>query len=443
MSITFIHCGDLHLGFNQYNEEERFLDFGRAFAHIVEDALVKKVSYFLIAGDLFNKRSINSRTLVQAMDELQKLKDAGIPVIAIEGNHDKAPYGDKDSWMWFLNEQGYIHLLTPFFDDEGGMVVKSWDEATRTGTMMELEGIRFIGLGYQGSVSAMRLKELSAVLSTYDGYTVLLFHSAVDRLMHLGGVRLEHLEPLRDRVDYVAMGHIHGRYEVDQWVYNPGCPECWDIKECNAEKGYYYVKVPYAPHEDRDTLFEAKADIQYIPSQRRPVYQYTIDISGMDDLNLIQDRVMKTVAPDLEQHGRTMVRIFLQGRLPIHPLTIDSRELENALKLAYDCLVVEIQNDAVLITEENERGLEPGEVHRDELELDVLLRLLLEQPEARNWTEELLPMTRQFKDQVLQGGDLEELAMAIEKLASQALHAQEDEPSSSEAAAAREEESAS
>jgi exonuclease SbcD len=429
MSISFIHCGDLHLGFNQYNEEERFHDFGRAFAHIVDDAVAKQVKYFLIAGDLFNKRSINSRTLVQAMDELEKLKSAGIPVIAIEGNHDKAPYGDQDSWMWFLNEQGYIHLLTPFFDEKGGLVVKPWDPKTRTGTLMEMDGIRFIGLGYQGSVSALRLRELSAVLESSDAFTVLLFHSAVDRLMHLGGVRLEHLQPLRDRVNYVAMGHIHGRYEVDHWVYNPGCPECWDIKECESEKGYYHVTVP-------------DARIEYIPSRRRPVFQFKVDISGMDDLHEIEEKIIQRVAPELEQKDRSMVRILLHGSLPIHPLTIDSRELEAKLKGLFYCLIVEIQNDAVLQSEELMTLADPNEIHRDQLETEVLLQLFSEQPEARAFTEELVSLTRQVKEQVLQQGNLEELAVAIEQLAAQSLTDEEIKGSAkaeTEAAAAREE----
>jgi exonuclease SbcD len=417
MSLSFIHCGDLHLGFNQYNEEERFHDFGRAFAYIVDDAIERKVDFFVIAGDLFNKRSINSRTLVQAIAELQKLRDANIPVIAIEGNHDKAPYGDQDSWMWFLNNQGYIHLLTPFFDKTGSMELRDWGNHSRTGTVFSHRGIRFIGMGYQGSLTSQRMEELGRLLEPSDDFTVLLLHSAIDQLMHLGGVRLETVQPLRDRIDYIAMGHIHGRYEVEGWIHNPGCPECWDIKEYDAEKGYYYVTIDSLNGDiQRGTLFESPMTVQYIPSQRRAAFRFDVDLGGMDDLIQIEQRIVSEINEAVSSSVRPMVRIVLHGILPINPLSIDVKGLEHKIKEQLDCLIVEIQNDTILQTEEMQATAENWNVSREELELDVLMQLFSQQPDVRPWSQQLVPITKMIKDQVLQQMDPESIASHIEAL---------------------------
>lgn len=415
MSLSFIHCGDLHLGFNQYNEEERFHDFGRAFAHIVDEALKRKVDFFVVAGDLFNKRSINSRTLVQAIAELQKLRDARIPVIAIEGNHDKAPYGDQDSWMWFLNDQGYIHLLTPFFDANGLLELRQWDENNRKGTIYSTKGIRFVGMGYQGSMTGQRIEELDRQLEASDEFTVLLLHSAIDQLMHLGGVRLETVRPLKNRVDYIAMGHIHGRYEVEGWIHNPGCPECWDIKEYDAEKGFYHVTIDHQEGFERGTLFGPPMKVEYIPSKRRDVYSFTIDISDMDDLNDIENKVLTELMPSLGASKQPMVKVNLYGQIPINPLSIDVKGLEQKVKEELGCLIVEIQNDASLQSEKSTVATEGLTISREQLELDVLGQLLSQQPDVRRYTEQLVPVAKTFKDQVLQQQDTDSLAALIER----------------------------
>ena len=79
MQALFVHTADNHLGYEQYGMKERFNDFSRAFWAIVDDAIARKADLFVIAGDLFNKRAIDARTLMHAQDGLERLRDAGIP----------------------------------------------------------------------------------------------------------------------------------------------------------------------------------------------------------------------------------------------------------------------------------------------------------------------------------------------------------------------------
>ena len=87
MKTQFVHFSDAHLGFQQYDCRERFNDFGRAFLHVVDDAIQRPADFVLFAGDLFHKRSVDPLTLEQAIEGLGKLRRAGIPVVAVEGNH--------------------------------------------------------------------------------------------------------------------------------------------------------------------------------------------------------------------------------------------------------------------------------------------------------------------------------------------------------------------
>lgn len=403
--ISFIHCGDIHLGFNQYNSEERFHDFHRSFSYIVDFAIEQRVDYLLLTGDFFNKRSINPKTLSQALWELTRLKDKKIQVIAIEGNHDKAPYGEGESWMRFLNEQGYLCLLSPRFA-EGSFILAPW-EKEMGGSLLSLPGIRFVGLGYQGSMTGRRITELAEQLEPSEEPTVLLLHSAVDMLMHLGGIAHADLAPLKDRVDYVAMGHIHHRYELEDWVFNPGSPESWDVGEGGKEKGFYHV-----------VLAEGEKKVTFIPSVRRPVYSCAVQVSGCEELEEVYARCDGELAMlPVEKGINPILRIILKGSLPFSPLAIDTRLLEEKARAGLGCLVVEVVNDTVLWGDRETLTDSPAGVNREELEREVLRQLFVQRGDLNPWVQELVDLSRSVKELIHQEAEDESIASLVGSLA--------------------------
>ena len=90
----FLHLADVHLGFDRYDNKTRTKDFFLALHDALQKyAVDEQVDFVVIAGDLFEHRTIQPNILNQAKICLQLLKEAGIPVLAIEGNHDNRPYG--------------------------------------------------------------------------------------------------------------------------------------------------------------------------------------------------------------------------------------------------------------------------------------------------------------------------------------------------------------
>lgn len=92
MKTSFAHLADVHLGCMQYGLAERFDDFGRAWLDAVRLAIARKAAFVVIAGDLFEKRSVEPLALMKAQEGLRLLHNAGIPAVAVEGNHDRALY---------------------------------------------------------------------------------------------------------------------------------------------------------------------------------------------------------------------------------------------------------------------------------------------------------------------------------------------------------------
>ncbi len=339
-NVSFLHCADIHLGHKQYNEPQRLLDFAQGFKQVVCYAKDEKVDFVLISGDFFHKRSINADTLTQAVELLEPLKEANIPVIAIEGNHDKALYQDKGSWLEFLNKQGYICLLSPIFA-EGKLVMQPWDEKERYGSRIDLCGVRVYGVGYLGVTTGSRLEEVCAFLQEEaagerQDFVVFMLHAAVNRLMgqDLGGVRKEELAPFREMVDYFALGHIHSRYEIDDWIYNPGSLECVHLDEYHPEleKGFYHVIIDG----------EGKS-VRYIRSIHRPVALYDVNVEGFAGQGAVRAGMMKELDNRPPVSG-SQVQIKLKGEIAFNPIQLDTGTLAEEVKEKCNALYVEVLN---------------------------------------------------------------------------------------------------
>ena len=92
MSVRLLHVADVHLGaplgnFEGYAERRRE-DVEAAFRRTIDAALAERVHAVLLAGDLFDSHRPPARVVDLARRELARLREAGIPVLAVPGTHD-------------------------------------------------------------------------------------------------------------------------------------------------------------------------------------------------------------------------------------------------------------------------------------------------------------------------------------------------------------------
>ena len=83
-----LHTGDTHLGYRQYHRQARRADFLDAFDRVATDAIEDGVDAVVHAGDLFHDRQPALEDIMGAMQVLGRLDDAGVPFLAIVGNHE-------------------------------------------------------------------------------------------------------------------------------------------------------------------------------------------------------------------------------------------------------------------------------------------------------------------------------------------------------------------
>ncbi len=363
MRASFIHVADTHLGYEQYGVRERFNDFSRTFWDIIDDAIARNVDFLVIAGDLFNKRAIDAQTLIHAIEGLRKLKERNIPVIAIEGNHDRSYYRDGISWLQFLCYQGYIMLLAPTMQ-EGAPLIMPWQPETMQGAYVDLlDGhLRVYGLPWQGAATARTLEGMARGLQAMREeeetggveYRLLTMHTGVDGIVARvqGLPTMAQFQPLRECVDYLALGHVHKPYEFDGWMYNPGSTETCGAEETQwDDRGYYYVEIDTEePERIIDPVRKERFHhAVHLRSKRRPFTRYDLHVDGLAEPAAIyarlEDFCRREGARQQDETIHPVVQIHLIGTLGFDAGALDQAHMEELVRSYLRPLHVRIDNN--------------------------------------------------------------------------------------------------
>jgi exonuclease SbcD len=240
--MNFIHASDFHLGYAQYGLIERFKDYARSFRSVIHYAIDHKAEFILISGDLFHKRNINAPTYEQAYKVLSELKakSPSTQVYAIEGNHDLAFHQDGKSWLEILNSQGLLRLIR----------LKEANGVKLMGDYVELDSVRIFGVRYLGSNTVSTIPQIAEEIKKINAangekYTILMMHFGMAGQMRQeapGEIHYNSLLPLKDAVNYLALGHYHMQYDLDGWIFNPGSVEMISMNEYGMPKGFYHIR---------------------------------------------------------------------------------------------------------------------------------------------------------------------------------------------------------
>ena len=434
--MRFLHCADIHLGYQQYNHKERFNDFGRAFYAVLDEAIEQKVDFVILAGDLFHKRSIDALTLNQAIRGLEKLRSAKIPCIAVEGNHERAYYDETIGWMKFLALQDLIVLLDAEFVDSKPQL-RAWDPSKRQGSYIDLPGgVRIHGLRYYGSGTVLAVTAYAEALAQLPPgeakYNIFVAHAGVEGQMDekAGGLSPRQWSPLRPHIDYVALGHFHKPFEVDAWIYNPGSPENCSIAENDwPTRGYMVVDLNLAT-EDRERVRHSVAQGR---NRRRcfRLYPYKTDhVQSPDDLHERLRVFLQRKATELADEMSVgsagtidvlppVVELYLTGVLPFERSALDVGAIEGLLAECFQPapLVAMVKN----LTQPADFAISPDvTLSRTALEQQVLTDLFGRDARYAAHSSEWAAMTVNLKQLVLAGASasavLDELAAHVESI---------------------------
>ncbi|MFQ5975496.1 MAG: exonuclease SbcCD subunit D [Candidatus Hydrothermarchaeales archaeon] len=212
--MRFAHMADTHLGYRQYNLDEREEDFYSAFHEAIDKIIKERVDFVIHAGDLFDEPRPPVRAMIEVRNALDRLDEKEIPVFAIGGNHDiLMRRGALPPQRLYKN----IEFLTP---------ERPWHIH---------DDVFIAGLPYHSKIHASMLKErLNSISNEAKKYKkrILVLHQGIDRYFPLN-YELK-FEDIPKGFDYIAMGHVHKRIVdnlLDGKLVYPGSTEVWRIDE--------------------------------------------------------------------------------------------------------------------------------------------------------------------------------------------------------------------
>ncbi len=293
-AFSFIHAADLHLdsplcGLDPDAPAARIRTATRdALVNLVDLALDRNVGFLLLSGDLYDGDWRDWRTGHFLIEQLGKLKRAGIGVFAISGNHDA--------------EQ----VLTKQLPFPGTMFPShKADTALVPGLPVAVHGQSFARRAVLDNLALAYPDPLD------EHFNIGLLHTACGSVEHDNYAPCSPADLAGKRYDYWALGHVHKRQEVsrDPWIIFPGNLQGRHINEQGA-KGAMLVsvehgRVQHVAHEVLDVLRWLQLDV---------------DVAGLSDPAAVQAAAVTALGEALPHADNRLlvVRIRLCGATPAH-----------------------------------------------------------------------------------------------------------------------------
>jgi DNA repair protein SbcD/Mre11 len=347
--MKFLHISDVHLGCTRYQLNESPRDFFDAWIDVLQKyAIGEKVDFVIMGGDFFHKRNVPPETMNYAFAGLSLLKDNNIPCVTIEGNHDQKANDTEHSWLRSLAKWNLIKLLEPT-NIEGKISYQPWDEDDGEGGFIDIGNARIFGSHWYGASANWAIPMLTNAIKENKregAFQILLLHTDVEghQTHPIPALSLVNLKELKSVTNYIALGHTHKSYEIDNWAFNPGSLEVTSIDEYRETRGAFLIEVG----ADNGVHAQHVRDYQQRPFQRLP-----FDVSGFADPKEITAGVLELVEREAktfeDNPAQPIYEITLRGHLGFPNSNLELGKIrEEALKMT-DALHVRIKNHSVPI----------------------------------------------------------------------------------------------
>lgn len=283
--MKIIHCGDLHLDSKMESvlpkekAKERKNEILMTFLKMVEFARKNWVSVIIIAGDMFDTRTVSAKVRNAVIDAIKN--NPGITFLYLKGNHDSEN---------FMDSMTDCPSNLKFFGDE-------W-------TKYEFEDIVISGV----ELSKDNCEKIyDSLILDSRRFNIVVLHGQESNNITSKDVENISIKDLRDKnIDYLALGHIHSYKEAkldNRGIYAySGCLEGRGFDECGS-KGFVLLQI-----ENGEFTHE------FIPAASRILYERAVDVTGMQNTMQMVRKIEDLVA-DIDP--QSLVKVTLTGRVMV------------------------------------------------------------------------------------------------------------------------------
>jgi len=407
--MKFLHISDVHLGCTRYQLAESPRDFFDAWVDVLKRyAVEEKVDFVLMCGDFFHKRTVPPETMNYAFAGLSMLKEAGIPIVTIEGNHDQKHNDSEYSWLRSLANWNLVYLLEPSNVD-GRIFYEPWDETTGKGGFIDIGRARIFGSHWYGASANWAIPMLTAAIKENrreGAFHILMLHTDVEghQTHPIPALSVAALSELRSVTDYVGLGHTHKHYEIDNWAFNPGSIEITNISDYRETRGVYLVEVS----EDNKVTATHKDEYTQRPFQR---IGFDVDhfAAAKDITAAVLEKVRNEVRIARAGEPAPIVEITLRGRLGLPNSQLEMQKIRDEAKAITGALHIRIKNNSVPVEYAVAEDLDE-DAGREKLERRVIEDLIIRDNRYKTHVDEIAEAVVGAKRMVLSDESPEKIA---------------------------------
>ncbi|MDZ7723156.1 MAG: exonuclease SbcCD subunit D [candidate division KSB1 bacterium] len=340
--MKLVHISDTHLGFSEYHKvdsesglNQREQDFYRSWQTAIEQILSLKPDVVVHAGDLFHTPRPSNRAIHTAMQSIQQLNDAEIPVILTAGNHETPRIRLTGSIFEPLNL--FPHVYAAY---------SSRYERFRLGDT-DFHCLPHCSLSedLKQAIQDIEIRPQAAA-------NILIAHGAWagKRRYGMGEFNeqiIPDIETLRGlQFDYTALGHYHRHLRVKDHTFYCGSTERTSLNEHQAECGFLAVDIDKATY-----------DFQPLPTRSMRKFS-PLDCSGLTSTRIYQE--LETLAEsDIKD---AIVQINLTQIEHDAFVKLDMRQIDELFKSAF---VLEKQ-----MSKKQQNGTSAGETRIESLPVE-------------------------------------------------------------------------
>jgi len=236
--LLISHISDIHLGYSQFNLQEREEDIYEIFEEAVDKSIGEHAEIIILAGDIFHTPRPSGASIIKLANQLKKLKERSIPVYFILGEHDINRMQDVPVPYVFHN----LRLATRLKENQpiryGNITIFGFDKERKTNIESLLQ---------QFKTTEHLAKQQKEVDGGKSNKNILVLHQGLADFNRFAG-ELNSTD-LPKGIDYYAMGHYHDHLEkrfdyLDGLISYPGSIDLSPsegIKE--VEKGFFLTDM--------------------------------------------------------------------------------------------------------------------------------------------------------------------------------------------------------
>ncbi len=324
--MRLLHFADAHIDMANYGRHDpqsglplRVLDFLKSLDTIVDAAIDKKVDLVIFAGDAYKDRAPAPTFQREWGRRIMRLSRANIPTLLLVGNHDLSPaLGRAHAIQEFDTlEVPHVRVLThPCFlsADELGLPVQviaiPW--ISRSGLLASLDMSAADPSEVFSNIKSRITELVNRWLDEADPELpiILTAHASVqgakygsERTVMLGAdLVLSGSLVKNPKLDYVALGHIHKRQNLNENshppVVYPGSIERVDFGEAADDKYFVIANVE-----------RGKAEVEWQPlTGIRPFIDCHVQLDSAEDVT----KTLKSALPGQKKLAGAIVRLTIE-----------------------------------------------------------------------------------------------------------------------------------